>query len=503
MTTLLCILDGVGIRNELRGNAVKMANMPNFNYLRDNYPNSLLEASGKKVGLPEGQMGNSEVGHMNIGAGRIAYQSLELINSKIEDQTFFQNTNILNVINHVKNNNSSLHLLGLLSDGGIHSSIDHLFALVKMAKDNGINKLYIHPFLDGRDTLPRVALKFLDMLEKKLKEYDIGSIATVSGRYYSMDRDNRYDRVEKSYDVLTKGIGEKYNSYIDAINSNYNRNIDDEFIIPAIIDENGLIRNNDGIIVFNYRPDRIRELESALTNDNFKGFKKDNLKNIKLLTMMPVSSEVIGTHAFKLDELKNTLGEYLSDLGYTQLRIAETEKYAHVTYFFDGGIEKDLKRCKRILIKSPDVPTYDLKPEMSAYEITETLLQEIEKYDFIILNFANGDMVGHTGNLQATIKALEAIDICLGKIIKKIKEINGNLIVTADHGNSDYMIDDEGNVVTSHSKSKVPFIIMKNGLKLKDGKLGDIAVTILKLNGIKVPFEMKGENLIIGENNER
>lgn len=498
MTTLLCILDGVGIRDEAKGNAVKLAKMPNLHYLLDNYPHSLLDASGKPVGLPDGQMGNSEVGHMNIGAGRIVYQSLELINSKIEDKTFFKNDNILSIMKHASDNNSSLHLLGLLSDGGIHSSIEHLFALLEMAKQNNIKKLYVHPFLDGRDTLPNVALKFLDLLNNKIKELGIGSIASVSGRYYSMDRDNRFDRVEKSYTMLTQGIGEEYTNYKEAIENNYNREIEDEFIVPAIIDKEGIIKDNDSIIVFNYRPDRIRELPSALTNDNFNGFNKINLKNIKLLTMMPVSEEVIGTHAFKLEDLKNTLGEYINDLGYKQLRIAETEKYAHVTYFFDGGIEKDLNNCKRILIKSPDVPTYDLKPEMSAYEITDILLKEIEDYDFIILNFANGDMVGHTGNLEATVKALESVDECLGKIISKIKEINGNLLVTADHGNSDYMIDEENRIVTSHSTSKVPFIVMKDSIKLKDGKLGDIAPTILYLNNIEIPEEMTG-SVLIGE----
>ncbi|MDD3187618.1 MAG: 2,3-bisphosphoglycerate-independent phosphoglycerate mutase [Bacilli bacterium] len=496
MTTLLCILDGVGIRKEIKGNAVKQANMPNFNYLLQNYPNSLLEASGKLVGLPEGQMGNSEVGHMNIGAGRIVYQSLELINSKIEDKTFFQTKEILSIMEYVNKNDSSLHLMGLLSDGGIHSSIEHLFALIKMAKEENIKKLYIHPFLDGRDTLPKVALKYLDELDSKLKEYQIGSIASLSGRYYSMDRDNRYDRVKKSYDMLTKGLGETYDNYKEAIESNYQRGIEDEFIEPAIIDENGIIKDNDGIIVFNYRSDRIRELPSALSNDNFNGFNKENLKNIKLLTMMPVSEEVVGTHAFKLPDLKNTFGEYISNLGYTQLRIAETEKYAHVTYFFDGGIEKNLKGCDRILVKSPDVPTYDLKPEMSVYKVTEKLLENIERYDFVILNFANGDMVGHTGNINATIKALEAVDECLGKIIKKTEEINGNLFVTADHGNSDYMLDENNNVVTSHSTALVPLIIMKENIKLKKGKLGDIAPTMLSINKIAIPEEMTGENLV-------
>ncbi|MEG0826198.1 MAG: 2,3-bisphosphoglycerate-independent phosphoglycerate mutase [Bacilli bacterium] len=492
---ILCILDGVGIRNNKIGNAIKIAKMPNFNYLLENYPNSLLEASGSEVGLPNGQMGNSEVGHMNIGAGRIVYQSLQLINELIKNKSFYQNQNILEVMKHVKTNHSSLHLLGLLSDGGIHSSIEHLFALIKMAKENNITQLYIHSFLDGRDTLPKAALKYLEQLQNKIDEIGLGSIATISGRYYAMDRDNRYDRVKKAYDNLTLGIGEEYNNYQEVIEHNYSNNIDDEFVIPAIIDKKGTIKDNDGIIFFNFRPDRLRELPSALSNPNFKGFIKQNLENIKLLTMMPVSDEVVSTYAFKLEELKNTFGEYISNLGLTQLRIAETEKYAHVTYFFDGGLEKELRGSKRILIKSPDVSTYDLKPEMSAYEITDTLLKNTN-YDYIILNFANGDMVGHTGNLEATVKALENLDICLGKIYHKVIEIGGILVVTADHGNADYMLDKNGLVVTSHSLSKVPFIITDKNIKVKNGKLGDIAPTLLSLKNISIPLEMTGEILI-------
>lgn len=494
---LLCILDGVGYRKEAYGNAFNMANKPNIDYLFNNYPHSLLKASEEEVGLPKGQMGNSEVGHMNIGAGRVVYQPLQLINKLIEDKTFFENENILEVINHVKKNNSKLHLLGLLSDGGIHSHINHLFALLDMAKQNEIKEVYVHVFLDGRDTLPSVAMKYLKQLEDKIKEINLGSIATVSGRYYSMDRDNRFDRVKKSYDAIVNNIGEHYDNCFEVISSNYKKNITDEFIVPAIVDEKGMVDDNDGLLVFNFRPDRLRELFSSLTNSDFNGFEIKKIKNLKLTTMFPVSDEVIGKHAFELEKLNNTLGEYISHLGLKQLRIAETEKYAHVTYFFNGGLAKQLENCDEVLIPSSKVATYDLKPEMSAYEITETLLSKIDKYDFVVLNFANGDMVGHTGNMEATIKSIEVIDECLGKIMDKIKQLDGLLVLTADHGNSDVMLEDN-QVITSHSMSPVPFIVTDNKYQLKDGKLADIAPTILAIMGQEIPKEMTG-NVLINE----
>ena len=492
---LLCILDGVGIIDKEYGNAVKLAKKPNLEFLWNNYPHSLLKASGEEVGLPKGQMGNSEVGHMNIGAGRIVYQPLQLINSKIKDKTFYKNENILEVLNHVKENNSKLHIFGLLSDGGIHSHIKHLFVLLDMVKENNIKNLYLHLFLDGRDTLPKVAIKYLNQLDEKLKELNIGKISTLSGRYYSMDRDNRYDRVKKAYDAIVYGKGEYYQNYQQVIESNYKRNISDEFIIPAVIDKLGIVEDNDGLLVFNFRPDRLRELFSSLTNKEFKGFEIKKLNNLKLTTMFPVSNEVISKNAFQLDKLKNTLGEYISNLNLKQLRIAETEKYAHVTYFFNGGLSKTLKNCQEILIPSPKVLTYDLKPEMSAYEITDTLLKEMDKYDLIILNFANGDMVGHTGNLKATIKGIETIDICLGRIIKKINKLNGTLVLTADHGNSEVMLKDD-KAITSHSTNPVPFIITNKKYQLENGKLGDIAPTILKLMNLEIPKEMTGNVLL-------
>lgn len=495
---LLCILDGVGIRKETHGNAVKLASMPNFNKLLNQYPHCLLEASGPAVGLPEGQMGNSEVGHGNIGAGRVVYQPLELINMAVKNNNINHNQEILKVMDYTRKNHSALHIMGLVSDGGIHSHLNHLLKLIEMCQENHIQKLYIHAFLDGRDTLPNVAMKFLDIVQQKLNETGLGQIATISGRYYAMDRDNRWDRVEKAYKAIALGQGQTATNYKEAIENSYKQGIYDEFIIPTVLDKQSHIQPNDGLIVFNFRPDRLRELNMALTNENFNEFPRDFIPGLKLVTMMPVSADVICTNAFQEPKLINTLGEYISDQGLKQLRIAETEKYAHVTYFFDGGEEKDLIGCRKILIPSPKVATYDLKPEMSAYEITKALLAELDKdiYDFIVLNFANGDMVGHTGNLKATIKAMEAIDQCLGQIYEKIKAKNGLLLVTADHGNSDKMLDESEQQITAHSTSPVPLIITKKQITLKNGKLADIAPTILKLMNLKQPAEMTGNNLI-------
>ena len=493
---LLAILDGVGLRDEKLGNAVSVANMPNYDYLLNNYPHSTLEASGEEVGLTSGTMGNSEVGHMNMGAGRIVFQPIQLINEKIKDRSFFDNENLLEVISHIKKNNSKLHVFGLMSDAGVHSVLGHLYALMELAKKEGIEKVYYHFATDGRDTPPKSALKFLEEFDAKREELNIGKIATISGRFYAMDRDNRWDRINKAYDAMVNGVGEIYESYKDCINSNYNKDVTDEFVTPTIINSDGLIEENDGIIVYNYRPDRLREIFTAISNKEFSEFETKKFDNIKIVTMMKVSDDVIAKNAFKLDTLSNTLGEYVSSLGIKQLRIAETEKYAHVTYFFDGGIEKELKGCKRILIPSPKVTTYDLAPDMSADEITENLLREMENFDLIILNFANGDMLGHTGIIPVAVQSLETVDKNLGKIITKIKELEGTLIVTADHGNCEEMIDENGEPKTSHTTNLVPFIIMKDELKLKDGKLGDIAPTILSLMNIDIPSEMTGEVLI-------
>ena len=494
---VLTILDGYGLREESHGNAVKLANNEIFNLLWDNYPHTELEASGQLVGLPKGQMGNSEVGHMNIGAGRIVYQPLELINKSIEDKELFKNEELLKVMNHVKEKNSKLHLMGLISDGGVHSHIDHLMALLDMCKEQNIEKLYLHLFTDGRDVLPQSAYTYIKQVEDKLKEIGIGSIATVGGRYYGMDRDNNYDRLKKALDAMIDNVGPYRDSVKEYIEENYSKGITDEFFEPAIFDESGNIEhNNEGIIAFNFRKDRLREILTAITNPEFKELPIHGLEGIKVVTMMPVVESVIAEHAFDDPKLINILGEYIEKQGKSQLRIAETEKYAHVTFFFDGGKEVDYQNEKKILIPSPKVATYDLKAEMSAYEVTDELLNELENYDLVILNFANGDMVGHTGVLEAAIKAVESVDECLGKIYQKVEELGGTMIITADHGNCEEMLDENNNVLTAHTTNPVPFIVTNKNISLVPGKLGDIAPTILELMNIEKPIEMTGISLI-------
>lgn len=490
---LLCILDGVGIRKSKDGNALNKANTPNLNKLFSEFPYSILKASEEAVGLPKGQMGNSEVGHINIGTGRIPMLSLNIINEALKKEKVKENKEYKSLIKHIKKYNSNLHICGLLSDGGIHSHIDHLLKLIDILKDENIN-VYYHIFTDGRDTKEKEALKFINKLEEKIKETNLGEIATISGRYYAMDRDNRWDRIEKTYKVMTEE-GNIYNIE-NKIKEEYQENITDEFIKPFKTNKI-TIKENDGILVFNFRPDRLRELFTALTNPSFNEFERKYIKNLKLVTMMPVDKDVIYTSLFNHPKITNYLGEVLAKNNLKQLRIAETEKYAHVTYFFDGENKTKLKNCDQILIPSPKVKTYDLKPEMSAYEITDTLIDKLKDYDVIILNFANGDMVGHTGNFEATVKAIETIDNCIGKIYEKIKELNGTLIITADHGNCDYMQDENKDIITSHSISPVPFLITDKNIQLTNGKLADIAPTILTLLNIKLPKEMTGEILIM------
>lgn len=491
---LLCILDGVGIRKNIHGNALYAAKTPNLNKLFSEYPHTTLEASGPYVGLPKDQMGNSEVGHINIGTGRVPKQSIDIINNALENCEIESNNEYKNLIKHIKKNNSNLHICGLLSDGGIHSHINHLLRLIDILKKENINHVYYHIFTDGRDTTPHEALKFIKVLQNKIDETEVGKIATISGRYYAMDRDNRWDRIKKAYDVMTKKT--KIYNINDKINESYKNGITDEFIEPFAACD-GIIKENDGILVFNFRPDRLRELFTALSNPNFKEFEREYIQNLKMVTMMPVDSNVICQNLFTHPKITNYLGAILEKNHLKQLRIAETEKYAHVTYFFDGENKDKLNECDQVLIPSPKVATYDLKPEMSAYEITETLLSKIENYDVIILNFANGDMVGHTGNFKATVKAIETVDQCVGKIYQKIEELKGTLIITADHGNCDYMLDDENNIITSHSVNPVPFLITNKKLKLKTGKLADIAPTMLTILNIKVPKEMTGDILIV------
>ncbi len=493
---ILTILDGYGLRDNPHGNAVKLANNKVFNMLWDKYPHTTLEASGEKVGLPKGQMGNSEVGHMNIGAGRIVYQPLELINKSIADKDFFENEKLLNVLSHTQQNNSKLHIMGLISDGGVHSHINHLMALLDLCKHKNIEKLYLHLFTDGRDVLPQSAYEYIKQVEDKLKELGIGQIATIGGRYYAMDRDNNYDRLKKGYDAIVHAKGVESSSIKDYIATSYEQGIIDEFFEPAVFAKEGNIEDNDGVIVFNYRKDRLREILTAITNPNFNEMEVVRFKNLPVVTMMPVVDSVIAEYAFDDPKLTNILGEYVESLGKSQLRIAETEKYAHVTFFFDGGKEVDYKNEKKILIPSPKVATYDLKPEMSAYKVTDELLNELGNYDLVILNFANGDMVGHTGVLEAAIKAVESVDECLGKIYDKVEELGGIMVVTADHGNCEEMLDENNNILTAHTTNPVPFIVTKENISLIPGKLGDIAPTILELMQLEKPVEMTGVSLI-------
>ena len=490
---LLCVLDGVGLSKIKDGNALINANKPNIDYLMKEYPNKGINASGTFVGLPDGQMGNSEVGHLTIGAGRIIYQSLELINRAIKDESFYSNESFLNAIRHAKENNSKLHIMGLLSDGGVHSHINHIKALLKLCKKEDFSNVYFHIFTDGRDTFKESSISYIDDLNNEINELGIGKICTISGRYYAMDRDKRWDRLKKCYDVIVNNTGNKCDDYKKYITDSYEKVITDEFIEPVIIDESGKIEENDSIIWANFRPDRAIQILRSLVDPNFDGFDRKIFNNLYLTTMMYVSDDVKSDIAFKKEIIDNTRGIYLSKLGKKQLRIAETEKYAHVTYFFDGGRDLDLNLCDRVLIPSPKVATYDLKPEMSAREITSNLLEKMDNnYDFIFLNFANGDMVGHTGNYDMTKKAIETIDEMIGKLYKKCMEDEYLFIITADHGNAEEMIDENGNVVTSHTTNLVPFIVTDKNLNIDNvNKLSDIAPFVLNYMNLNLPDEMK------------
>ena len=490
---LLCVLDGVGLSKIKDGNALINANKPNIDYLMKEYPNKGINASGTFVGLPDGQMGNSEVGHLTIGAGRIIYQSLELINRAIKNESFYSNESFLNAIRHAKENNSKLHIMGLLSDGGVHSHINHIKALLKLCKKEDFSNVYFHIFTDGRDTFKESSISYIDDLNNEINELGIGKICTISGRYYAMDRDKRWDRLKKCYDVIVNNTGNKCDDYKKYITDSYEKGITDEFIEPVIIDESGKIEENDSIIWANFRPDRAIQILRSLVDPNFDGFDRKIFNNLYLTTMMYVSDDVKSDIAFKKEIIDNTLGIYLSKLGKKQLRIAETEKYAHVTYFFDGGRDLDLNLCDRVLIPSPKVATYDLKPEMSAREITSNLLEKMDNnYDFIFLNFANGDMVGHTGNYDMTKKAIETIDEMIGKLYKKCMEDEYLFIITADHGNAEEMIDENGNIVTSHTTNLVPFIVTDKTLNIDNvNKLSDIAPFVLNYMNLNLPDEMK------------
>ena len=499
---VLCILDGCGIRESSDGNAFKNAHKPNFDMLMDKYPHSILNASEEYVGLPKGQMGTSEVGHMNIGAGRVATQPIERINEAIRDGSFFENEEILKLISHVRNNNSTLHILGLLSDGGIHSHINHLFALIDMCKKNNITNVRYHLFTDGRDSDIKSSLKYIKQLENKISETGIGEIASISGRYYAMDRDNNFDRLKKSYDTIVYGSAPVFINIDEMINSNYKEDITDEFLLPCLIRE-GKINDNDGVITFNFRKDRLREMFTCLTNPDVyrEEAKEKNLilkdfNNLHVLTMFPVVQTVLAPHAFDDLDLDNILVDYFHNHHISQLRIAETEKYPHVTFFFDGGKEIEYDDMKKIIIPSPKVATYDLKPEMSVYEVTDAFLKEVENYDVIVMNLANGDMVGHTGNYEAAVKAVEAMDECIGKIYNKINSLGGILMIIADHGNCDMMWYEDHTPCTTHTTNPVPCIVTKEGITLNNGSLCDVAPTLLELMGLEKPSEMNGVSLI-------
>ena len=505
--TMLMILDGFGDNQNEDGNAIKLANTPNIDKLMRKYPNTEIYTSGLNVGLPEGQMGNSEVGHTNIGAGRIVYQELTRITKSIEDGDFFSNPEFIAAIENCKKYNSKLHILGLVSDGGVHSHIRHLYGLLEMAKRRDFEDVYVHCFLDGRDTPPASAESYIIQLQDKMKEKGVGKIASISGRFYAMDRDKRWERVKKCYDALVNGEGIKASSSIKAIEDSYQKEVFDEFVEPTIIcnEEKPIaqIEKNDSVIFFNFRPDRARQLTRALVDPEFNGFETRKDLNLYFVCFTSYDETMPNVHiAFKKETLHNTFGEYISDLGYTQLRIAETEKYAHVTFFFNGGEEKLFKGEDRILVPSPKVETYDMKPEMSALEVTDKVIEAINKdiYDCIILNYANTDMVGHTGNLEAAIKAVEAVDECVGKVADLVEEKQGNLLITADHGNAEQMIDYKtGEPHTAHTTNPVPLILVtpNKQLKLKTGgKLADLAPTMLDLMNLKKPEEMTGESLL-------
>ena len=504
--TMLIILDGFGKNPNKEGNAIAAANKPNIDELMMNYPVAQLYASGAAVGLPDGQMGNSEVGHTNIGAGRIVYQELTRITKSIEDGDFFSIPELVDCIENCKKNGKKLHILGLLSDGGVHSHERHLYGILELAKRRDLENVYVHCFMDGRDTLPASGEGYIQKLEDKMNEKGVGKIASISGRFYSMDRDKRWQRIQKAYDALVYGKGEIANSAIQAIESSYQKEIFDEFVEPTVI-YNGdkpvaTIEDGDSVIFFNFRPDRAREITRALVDPSFNEFetKKVNL-NFVCMTQYDETMPNVKI-AFKPQTLKNTFGEYISKLGLKQLRIAETEKYAHVTFFFNGGEEKQYEGEDRILVPSPKVETYDMKPEMSAYEVTDKVIEAIksDKYDAIILNYANTDMVGHTGSLEAAIKAVEAIDECVGKVVDLVESKDGNMLITADHGNAEQMIDySTGEPHTAHTTNPVPLILVTSNkdLKLKTGgKLADLAPTMLDLMNLDKPQEMTGESLL-------
>ena len=506
--TVLLILDGYGLNDKVEGNAVATAKTPVMDKLMKEYPYVKGYASGMAVGLPDGQMGNSEVGHLNMGAGRIVYQELTRITKEIEDGSFFENEALVAAVNNCKENNSALHLFGLLSDGGVHSHNTHLYGILELAKRNGLDKVYVHAFLDGRDTAPTSGKDFMQELCDKMQEIGVGKVASVSGRYYAMDRDNNWDRVEKAYNAITKSEGEKASDPVQAIADSYAAGVNDEFVVPVVIENDGetaSVSDKDSVIFFNFRPDRAREMTRAFCSDDFDGFNRGARKDVKFVCFTEYDVTIPNkTIAFNKVSLNNTFGEFLAANGKTQARIAETEKYAHVTFFFNGGVEEPNDNETRILVDSPKyVPTYDKKPRMSAYTVCDELCKAItsDKYDVIICNFANPDMVGHTGVMDAAVKAIEVIDECVGEVVEFIKEVDGQLFICADHGNAEQLIDYEtGDSFTAHTTNPVPFILVNAdpAYKLREnGCLADIAPTLIELMGMKQPEEMTGKSLVV------
>lgn len=502
--TALLILDGWGIGKDYPGNAITKSNTKNYDNLVSQYPFTGLHASGLEVGLPEGQMGNSEVGHLNMGAGRVVYQELTRITKSIEDGDFFEKEEFLEAIENCKKNNTALHLMGLLSDGGVHSHTSHLYALLELAKKEGLKDVFVHCFLDGRDTPPQSGKGYLHLLETKMDELGVGKVATIMGRYYALDRDQRWDRVEKAYNAMVSGEGDQVLSSEECLVAAYPRQVTDEFVPPTVVMKDGQpigkIRNGDSVIFTNFRPDRAREITRAIVDNDFHGFRRKEMvkTHFVCMTMYDTSIEKVEV-AFKPQKYKNTLGEYLGKMGKKQLRIAETEKYAHVTFFFNGGEESPNTEEERVLIPSPKVATYDLEPEMSAKKIKNEAIKRIKsgEYDFMVLNFANPDMVGHTGEMEPTMRGVEEVDRCLGEVVEAIIETGGKALITADHGNAERMIDEAGGKLTAHSTNKVPCIIVgEDDIDLEMGKLSNIAPTLLDMMNLEIPEEMNEKSLI-------
>ncbi len=507
--TALIIMDGFGERAEIYGNAIKLAGTPNLDKLEAEYPHTVIGASGMDVGLPDGQMGNSEVGHLNIGAGRIVYQELTRITKSIQDGDFFKVPEFVDACQKAKKNGGKLHLMGLLSDGGVHSHITHLFALIDLAKQQGLDNVYVHCIMDGRDTPPSSGIEYVQQLQDYMDKVHFGKIATISGRFWAMDRDKRWDRIQKAYEAISCGVGDKADCPICAMKNSYKNEKTDEFVVPCVIQEDGkpvaTVEAGDSMIFFNFRPDRTREITRAFIDANFSDFERlGGYKPVTFVGMTRYDDTFTNIEtAFKPVTLTNTMGEYLAANGKTQLRIAETEKYAHVTFFFNGGVEAPNPGENRELIPSPKVTTYDLKPEMSAYEVTDKAVELIGsgKYDVMILNFANCDMVGHTGVLEAAEKAVKTVDACVDRVVKAVLTTGGQVLITADHGNADMMIDPTtGEPFTAHTTNKVPFILVdpsRKDAKLREGgRLADLAPTMLELMGLPKPAEMTGESLI-------